>query len=266
MVYSGFGCFHEITHPFIMGIYQTRESIDTYKKNTYIYVVENHNDVMLQAILFYPKAKCDTKNLEFDKTTLFEHFKNSTKNNSIASASASTSANASTSSANSNNSNSKAAVRLMKEFKSLKENKTLPFEFSLQNDQLNRWTIEMHRRAFEDQTSDLVQDMKKYNIDAIKFEALFSDKYPFHPPFIRVVSPRFQYQTGHITSGGSICMEILCIGHWTPVCNLESLMIQIKVLIIEGGARIDPVHWNKEYSQDEAEKSFIRVAKGHGWM
>lgn len=34
------------------------------------------------------------------------------------------------------------------------------------------------------------------------------------PPFVRVVRPRFQFRTGHVTIGGSICMELLTLSGW----------------------------------------------------
>ena len=46
----------------------------------------------------------------------------------------------------------------------------------------------------------------------IKFEMLFTINFPVSPPFLRVVYPRFQQYTGHITVGGSICTPILTEG------------------------------------------------------
>lgn len=38
---------------------------------------------------------------------------------------------------------------------------------------------------------------------------IFPPNFPFAPPFIRVIRPRFMFRTGHVTIGGSICTEML---------------------------------------------------------
>ena len=52
--------------------------------------------------------------------------------------------------------------------------------------------------------------MKKRGIEFIKLAITFPKGYPFDPPFIRVVEPRFAFHSGHVTIGGSICAEYLC--------------------------------------------------------
>jgi hypothetical protein len=34
---------------------------------------------------------------------------------------------------------------------------------------------------------------------------VYPSDYPNSPPFVRIIRPRFQYMTGHVTIGGSIC-------------------------------------------------------------
>jgi len=96
-------------------------------------------------------------------------------------------------------------------------------------------------------------------------EIIFPDNYPIDPPFIRVVNPRFKWKTGHITSGGSICMEILTRSGWSAACSLESLIVDIKCSVIEGGGQIDLNKWNTEYTLAEAKESFNRIAASYGW-
>jgi ubiquitin-conjugating enzyme E2 Q len=43
----------------------------------------------------------------------------------------------------------------------------------------------------------------------VLLEIRFPPDFPWQPPFIRVVAPRFAFHTGHVTVGGSICMELL---------------------------------------------------------
>ena len=84
-------------------------------------------------------------------------------------------------------------------------------------------------------------------------EMKFPKDYPMSPPFARVVKPRFQFLTGaynsaiiycvliycnltihvhvcnfpmfcivgHITVGGSVCMEVLTKSGWTPTNDIE---------------------------------------------
>ena len=52
---------------------------------------------------------------------------------------------------------------------------------------------------------------------------VFPPDYPFAPPFIRVLRPRFAYRTGHVTLGGSICTQLLTRSGWSPFNTLESV-------------------------------------------
>jgi len=49
----------------------------------------------------------------------------------------------------------------------------------------------------------------------------FPNEYPMKPPFVRVVRPRFKFLTGHITVGGSICMQALTASGWSPGNDIE---------------------------------------------
>lgn len=51
------------------------------------------------------------------------------------------------------------------------------------------------------------------NINSIVFEIRFPPNYPLSPPFFRIITPRFlpfiHGGGGHVTGGGSICMDLL---------------------------------------------------------
>lgn len=51
----------------------------------------------------------------------------------------------------------------------------------------------------------LEKDMK---VDHIRLLMTFKQDYPFSPPFVRVVYPRFKQSTGYIIDG-AFCMELL---------------------------------------------------------
>lgn len=90
-------------------------------------------------------------------------------------------------------------------------------------------------------------------------------EFPHAPPFMRVVFPRFFQYTGHITIGGSICIKELTRSGWTTEIDIGQLIIQIRQLLVEGGALIDMDNCHYDYTEDEAKESFVRVAQAHGW-
>lgn len=159
--------------------------------------------------------------------------------------------------------NKKSISKIIKEYKNLINLKDSKFKIEVDPNYPFDWKIFL--TSFEDKYP-IAQDMKKFDIKQIELQMKFPDNYPFSPPFIRVVSPRFMHLTGHVTSGGSICHEILTEKGWLPTCSIESLVNIIISEIIEGDGRIDPQKINMPYSYQEAKKSFETVAKSHGWM
>merc|ERR1712032_576420 len=95
---------------------------------------------------------------------------------------------------------------------------------------------------------------------AVVMDVLFPDTYPMSPPFIRVVRPRFQMHTGHITIGGSICMQLLTPSGWLPSVSLENVFVCIRSEMIEGGGHLDFANGLKDYTPAEAKEAFNRVA------
>jgi len=107
---------------------------------------------------------------------------------------------------------------------------------------------------------------KKTGQEHILVELRFSKDYPFAPPFVRVVKPRFAFRTGHVTVGGSICMELLTNSGWNSTNDIESILIQIRAEMTGGGARLDAGMSNTyEYTESEAWDAFNRAAATHGW-
>lgn len=117
-----------------------------------------------------------------------------------------------------------------------------------------------------DNNSQIARDMNKLNIEEIELEIRFPQNYPFGPPFIRVVRPRFARLTGHVTSTGSFCNELLTEKGWSPTYTVEAIVISLMSELVEGDGRIDKNMYNIPYSYEEAREGFIRVAKSHGWM
>jgi len=106
-------------------------------------------------------------------------------------------------------------------------------------------------------------------------ELQFPKDFPSAPPFVRVIRPRFQFHTGHVTIGGSICTEQLTRGDgpgaWTAAIAVSSLLLYLHSTIIDGRGRVDfgSAHHPRpelEYSDAEARAAFMRVARQHGWQ
>lgn len=133
--------------------------------------------------------------------------------------------------------------------------------YEINEDNMYIWTAYISNI---DKETNLYKDMQNLKIDQIKMEIRFDQQYPIKPPFVRIVSPIFQFKTGHITIGGSICMELLTNQGWSPVYTIESLMIQIKATIIEDG-RLDYNKKNITYSFEESQTAFKRMVITHGW-
>lgn len=134
-----------------------------------------------------------------------------------------------------------------------------------------RWHVHLSQALFKrfPLYKDLVECAQQWNVPevAVKLECTFPQAFPFAPPFVRVISPRFSFHTGHVTVGGSICMELLTESGWSPVYTFESLIVQVVNAMIEGGGRIDrrAALTRGEYGEREAREAFNRVARDHGW-
>jgi len=128
-------------------------------------------------------------------------------------------------------------------------------------DNLYLWAVKLF--GF-DRKDPLAQDMSSLGFDHILIHVVFPTNYPFAPPFIRVIKPRFRYRTGHVTIGGSICMELLTNKGWSPQNTVEAVFVSVRSQIIEGGARLDTGN-RSEYTIEEAKVAFDRLVREHGW-
>ena len=95
-------------------------------------------------------------------------------------------------------------------------------------------------------------------------EILFPPDFPNLPPFCRIVRPRMQFRTGHITMGGSVCAEPLTAGYWKPTMTMSHVLEIIHGQLIEGGAEIDTMQGH-DYTEEEARDAHGRALKSHGW-
>lgn len=165
-----------------------------------------------------------------------------------------------------------ATKRILKEYKHFQTNADLEnFEIKFKNgDNFYSWTLVLDILKFE-LTEELKEDFEyakaQQNKDpTLEFEITFPSTFPFDPPFIRVVKPIFKFHTGHVTIGGSLCMESLTPSGWSSARSIEGLFVEILSIILQGGARLDKTRLGHCYSFDEAKAAYERVARHHGWL
>jgi ubiquitin-conjugating enzyme E2 Q len=138
-----------------------------------------------------------------------------------------------------------------------------------------QWIVELH--SFPD-SLPLAADMKKQGVTSIVLEMRFTEQFPFSPPFIRVVKPRFlpfgQGGGGHVTEGGAICMELLTNSGWSAVTTIESVLLQVQLAMgdeerparLLGGGGRGVAGGNREcYGVVEAVLAYQRACRAHGW-
>ncbi|KAH7146430.1 hypothetical protein EDB81DRAFT_795225 [Dactylonectria macrodidyma] len=133
------------------------------------------------------------------------------------------------------------------------------------------WYVELH--SFNNELP-LAQDMMRAGCSSIVLEFRFGASFPFSPPFVRVVRPRFlpfsQGGGGHVTAGGAICSELLTNSGWTAALTLEKVFLEIRMNLCDMNppAHLDrsPPFGTSDYSIGEAMDAFRRAVAGHGWQ
>ncbi|KAK5735689.1 hypothetical protein LTR17_008040 [Elasticomyces elasticus] len=132
-----------------------------------------------------------------------------------------------------------------------------------------QWIVELHSFHVIDPNLPIVKDMKKAKITSIVLEVRYNKDYPFTPPYVRVIRPRFlsrmQGGGGHIVMGGAMCMELLTNTGWSSVSSMESVLMQIRLAIAsDPPARLD-MGAKGDYGSAEGADGYIRACATHGW-
>eukprot|EP01114_Cavostelium_apophysatum_P012096 TRINITY_DN2683_c0_g1_i2.p1 TRINITY_DN2683_c0_g1~~TRINITY_DN2683_c0_g1_i2.p1 ORF type:complete len:324 (-),score=43.20 TRINITY_DN2683_c0_g1_i2:25-996(-) len=161
-----------------------------------------------------------------------------------------------------------ATMRLLKDLKALKKKNPTELGISVDTyvdqrsglENLYQWQVQFH---FDNSTT-IGRDLQSTPDKCVTLEMRFSRDFPHYPPFVRVVRPRFAFHTGHVTIGGSVCMEILTNQGWKSSIDMESVLVQIRDTLLTGGARLER-GYRSDYSESEAWEAFYRAAKNHGW-
>lgn len=159
-----------------------------------------------------------------------------------------------------------APRRLMEEFRGLA---SLPatdgIRVEMVDDNLFEWNVYLSQFDPKDPIAqDLQQCLRTGGSKEVCLKVVFPETYPLAPPFVRVLRPRFQFMTGHVTSGGSVCFEMLTSQGWTPHFTVEAVLVAVRANLVAGGARLDLGN-RSEYSEREAKDAFDRMLQTHGW-
>eukprot|EP00003_Mantamonas_plastica_P014853 TRINITY_DN2554_c0_g1_i1.p1 TRINITY_DN2554_c0_g1~~TRINITY_DN2554_c0_g1_i1.p1 ORF type:complete len:391 (-),score=105.53 TRINITY_DN2554_c0_g1_i1:236-1357(-) len=135
------------------------------------------------------------------------------------------------------------------------------YEIDLIDDNIYHWEVKFFNF---DEKEPLAKDLQKTKDKTITLRVVFPMDYPTHPPYIRVIRPRFAFRTGNITIGGSVCNELLTNTGWSPQNTMESVLLTIRAQMIAGGARLD-LRNTHDYTESEAKVAFDRMVATHGW-
>jgi len=158
-----------------------------------------------------------------------------------------------------------ATQRLIADFVLMRDSNfnELGFKAAPKNSNLYVWEVKMIPPEETELYKDF-QKVKKKGTEWIELEVLFPSTWPNEPPFVRVIAPRFVFRTGHVTMGGSICMDLLTMSGWKPIYTLDQILLQIRTEMAHGGGRLE-IGNNQAYNIEEAKQNFIRVAQQHNW-
>ena len=123
----------------------------------------------------------------------------------------------------------------------MREAGSLGFYADAVDDNIYHWKVKLDKF---DKGSALYEGMNQlqadYQYDHVELELNFTiDLYPFYPPLIKVIRPRFEgFMMGRIAS-----MEILQLSKWNPIVSMKSVIGEIKSLI-QHWARVAPTPRN----------------------
>jgi len=129
------------------------------------------------------------------------------------------------------------------------------------NDNIAQWEIKLYGIPTDE---PLYSDMKTMGIDNISLHVIFPPNYPFSPPFLRVLRPRFAFRTGHVTIGGAICTHVLTNDGWIATYRLPQILVDVRAMMISGKGRLDTSN-RSDYSESEALDALRRLLATHGW-
>jgi len=158
----------------------------------------------------------------------------------------------------------KATQRIAAELKSIQKGDPSKSGFSvdLVDDNMYLWEVKLF--GFDPKDEEIARDMQRMHVKYIVIHIRFPEDFPLSPPFCRIVRPKFQFRTGHVTLGGSIFTKLITRKGWSPENSIDAVIMTIRSNFLEGGARLESAHG--EYSEAEAREAFDRLCRNHGWQ
>ncbi|CAH8499843.1 unnamed protein product [Schistosoma turkestanicum] len=161
--------------------------------------------------------------------------------------------------------------RLMKELREIYRSDSYKqgiFTVELQNDSLYNWKVKLYK---VDEDSGLHKDLQELTNhpkleDHLGLQFLFTETYPFEPPFVRILYPVIE--NGYVLAGGAICMELFTKQGWSSAYDIESSIMQIAATLVKGRARINFSATNDQYSLRRAQLSYrglVQIHEESGW-
>jgi len=136
----------------------------------------------------------------------------------------------------------------------------LSFSVELIDDDLYKWEIKLFEFDKDSQfAKQLEQYNKKHGVNYVTLRFYFPGDYPLKAPLVHIVTPKL---VGSYIFGGGLCMSILMQG-WAPGIVPESLVLQTRQLLMEGGVRINNVNKVESYSEKEARDGFKMAQSAH---
>jgi ubiquitin-conjugating enzyme E2 Q len=117
----------------------------------------------------------------------------------------------------------------------------------------------------------LIRQLKEKNIESVDVEFTFSARYPYKPPFMRVIYPRIivakesiaedDIYSGIDDNGGGICTGLFnSSGEWSPVTSMLNVGVYIRSLLFcSPHLQLHPSRWMEPYSEMDALREYSDV-------
>uniref|UniRef100_A0A6G1SLT2 Ubiquitin-conjugating enzyme E2 Q1 n=1 Tax=Aceria tosichella TaxID=561515 RepID=A0A6G1SLT2_9ACAR len=157
-----------------------------------------------------------------------------------------------------------ASKRLMRELKDFHESTSYKdgiFTVELVDDNIYEWNIKIFKPyPPSSYRNNIIYKRWKERTgkDHFLLHAAYDDKYPFVPPFIKIVYPKLSG-----ISSGWICHELLTSSGWNSAYTIEPLILQIMDSLDRGIAGKDDEQYEFDISERTDYENWMNEAHPH---
>ncbi len=207
-----------------IGVFQVLDDVEQYKKNTGFFVVPDEKKLLLKYLLITSSVlNHKLINNYYNKTLVKDQ-------NEIKSLICQI-----------------GGKRLLKEISNINKLgfKNLHFTVDIIDDNICHWTVKMLIK-----NTNFVFDIK------------FANNYPIDPPFIRLISPVVDKDNGFILESGILCLKWISPKSWTPMLNIETLLVLIKNTV--DNLQIKIINDNL-YDEESAKSKYDDLINNMNW-